>query len=58
MSRCISCIGRYEHKTAGKCRYCVWNGERQRYVFRDSNREDKDYYKYAKDWDKETDIPY
>lgn len=57
ISKCESCIGRYEHKTSGNCRYCIWNSERHKYLFRDKNREDMDYYTYVEDCGKHLNIP-
>lgn len=52
--KCTTCIGKYEYKTGGKCRYCKWNTED--YWGRKESKMIEDNYKYVDD--KNSDLPF
>lgn len=54
-NKCSTCIGKYEYKTASRCRYCKWNKED--YFGRKESKMINDNYRYAEE-DENSDIPY
>ena len=44
---CSTCIGKFEYKSQGKCRYCKRNTED--YLGRDESKMHQDNYKHADD---------
>jgi hypothetical protein len=56
LSKCTTCVGKLEYKTAIPCRYCKWNIEP--YWGRDETKMTKDYYKQVKQATKADNIPY
>lgn len=56
MSKCKSCIGRYEYKTSLSCRYCKYNTEP--YLGRDESKMIKDGYRYVPPKDTNDNIPF